>query len=103
MALYNEYYYHYSYDCYHHYIILENGRWDDKVIECASGGRAAHASCTMGKYVYIIGGYDGVKRLNDVQMFDIETQTWSSPHISGQPPNGYILYFDIQIEPLTSK
>lgn len=68
---------------------IDNGRWEEKAIESGTRGRAGHASCALGKYMFVMGGYDGVKRLSDVQMFDVEKQSWSIPHISGTPPNGY--------------
>ena len=48
--------------------------------------RAAHSCVVMGKYMVIFGGFDGKKRMNDVQLLDTDAMEWSRPTVNGIPP-----------------
>lgn len=41
--------------------------------------RANHSSVVMGKLLYIFGGWNGARRLNDVSILDTNSMSWSSP------------------------
>lgn len=32
--------------------------------------------CSIGNYLYAVGGYDGVSQLNSVERYDVERDTW---------------------------
>lgn len=49
--------------------------------------RECHASGCIGKYLMIVGGFDGQKKLNDVWALDTETLTWECLE-TGQTPGG---------------
>jgi len=51
-------------------------------------GRAAHSACTLQNNLFIFGGYDGKKKLNDICMLDCEKMKWCQPYVSGIPPKG---------------
>jgi len=50
------------------------------------GPRAAHSCEIIGKNMYLFGGWNGRKALNDIFLFNIETNTWTEPEISGIKP-----------------
>jgi len=41
--------------------------------------RANHSSAVMGSQVFIFGGWDGTKRLNDLHILDTSSMSWSYP------------------------
>ncbi|CAD7960223.1 unnamed protein product [Amoebophrya sp. A120] len=51
--------------------------------------RANHSSCVAGNtnnLLFIFGGWDGSKRLNDLHCLDVHTRVWSYLRVNGQPP-----------------
>lgn len=48
--------------------------------------RANHSSSIIKDKLYIFGGWDGSKRLNDLFMFQISTFTWSQVEVVGESP-----------------
>ena len=50
--------------------------------------RANHSSALLQstRELVIFGGWNGQERLNDVHLLDIDTSTWSKPHIRGELP-----------------
>ena len=43
--------------------------------------RANHSSSVVGNKLYIFGGWDGIKRLNDLFSFDVNTNRWQEVFI----------------------
>jgi len=52
----------------------------------SAGGRAAHVTCAIGDNMFVFGGYNGKRRLNDIHMFNSESKQWSVPHVKGIGP-----------------
>ena len=48
--------------------------------------RANHSSSIIGHNLYIFGGWDGSKRLNDLFNFNIATHIWSQVQVVGESP-----------------
>eukprot|EP00842_Homolaphlyctis_polyrhiza_P004069 jgi/Hompol1/4663/HPOL_002479-RA len=38
--------------------------------------RLAHASCSVGPYLFVVGGHDGVKYSRDIRILDVRTMHW---------------------------
>ncbi len=51
------------------------GRWRDA--EAMSMNRSRVGVAVMKNRLYAIGGYNGMERLNTVEVFDAETKRWS--------------------------
>lgn len=45
-------------------------------------GRAEHTAIVYLNRMFIFGGYDGRRKLNDTYIFDFATKTWSSPRLA---------------------
>ena len=54
--------------------------------ENAPDARAAHSCNVIGKYLYVFGGWNGRKALNDLHILDTEELRWISPETSGKLP-----------------
>jgi len=52
----------------------------------APGPRAGHTSCSVGNKLYVFGGGNGVRYLNDLHSLDAETMTWSQAYVAGTSP-----------------
>jgi len=50
------------------------------------GPRAAHSCNLVGTRLYVFGGWNGKKGLNDLHVLDTETMEWSSPTVTGTAP-----------------
>lgn len=49
--------------------------------------RAAHAMCSVDRDLYIFGGRDTEKRVNDLHIFNVDTRKWKTDlECKGQPP-----------------
>jgi len=48
--------------------------------------RRGHATAVLGDKVYLFGGFDGEKRLDDIWVFDISTRTWLPLRCTGNAP-----------------
>ena len=59
-----------SVECYH----PENDEWTEvsPMQICRSGPGVA----SIGQYIYVIGGYDGVKQIDTVERYDTESDAW---------------------------
>ncbi|ORX94444.1 galactose oxidase [Basidiobolus meristosporus CBS 931.73] len=60
-----------------------------KVYGDIPGPRRAHTACHYGKYLYLFGGGDGLRALNDVfrlDITDLSKLTWESVEVNGKPP-----------------
>ena len=54
---------------------LEKDEW--KPIDPMTVAKCAFGACTVGgRYIYVIGGYDGVVRLDIIERYDTEIQKW---------------------------
>ena len=49
--------------------------------------RANHSSAVVADRLFIFGGWDGKRRLNDIHVLHAPTLTWSAPEIKGTPPS----------------
>ena len=49
--------------------------------------RDAHAAVLHGEYMYVFGGYDSKRYLNDSHRFPFETLTWSAVAYAGVAPS----------------
>lgn len=49
--------------------------------------RANHSSAVVDEKLFIFGGWDGHRRLNDIHILDTRALHWSSPQVSGTLPN----------------
>jgi N-acetylneuraminic acid mutarotase len=50
------------------------------------GPRAAHSCEIIGRKIYLFGGWNGKKALNDLFIFNLETFKWSEPEVTGSKP-----------------
>ena len=50
------------------------------------GARAAHSCDVIGNKLYIFGGWNGKKALNDLHILDTDEQRWYEPDITGRVP-----------------
>jgi hypothetical protein len=50
------------------------------------GYKAAHSAEIIGNKMYVFGGWNGKKALNDLHIFDIEKEVWSEQEINGYKP-----------------
>jgi N-acetylneuraminic acid mutarotase len=50
------------------------------------GPRAAHSCEINGKKIYLFGGWNGKKALNDLFIFNLETFKWFEPEVTGLKP-----------------
>jgi len=48
--------------------------------------RCAHTATIFSHYIVIFGGFDGIRVLNDVIIFDLDTFAWKRAQISGNSP-----------------
>ena len=48
--------------------------------------RTGHSSSTISNHVYLFGGFHGDEYYNDLQMFDIDTDTLVEIEGTGEPP-----------------
>jgi len=48
--------------------------------------RCAHSATRFSHYIVIFGGFDGVRVLSDVIIFDLESFAWNGTQISGTMP-----------------
>lgn len=47
---------------------------------------ARHTACSIGKKIYIFGGYDGFGTFYGLSVFDVATLTWYTPELKGEKP-----------------
>ena len=52
----------------------------------APSARESHACVTLGANVYVFGGFDGMRVLNDLYVFDVHTSAWTQVVHSGIAP-----------------
>ncbi|XP_063235447.1 kelch domain-containing protein 3 [Bacillus rossius redtenbacheri] len=52
-------------------------------------GRRSHSAFTFGNYLYIFGGFNGIRceHFNDIYRFSPETNEWNAVHTFGKPPS----------------
>lgn len=50
------------------------------------GPRAAHSCNLVGTKLYVFGGWNGKKGLNDLHRLDVLTMEWDTPVVTGTPP-----------------
>ncbi|KAL6012027.1 hypothetical protein ACLOJK_002498 [Asimina triloba] len=48
--------------------------------------RDSHSCTTVGNNLFVFGGTDGTKPLNDLHIFDTSSNTWITPNVSGEGP-----------------
>eukprot|EP01116_Phalansterium_solitarium_P000120 TRINITY_DN1007_c0_g1_i1.p1 TRINITY_DN1007_c0_g1~~TRINITY_DN1007_c0_g1_i1.p1 ORF type:complete len:371 (+),score=105.35 TRINITY_DN1007_c0_g1_i1:348-1460(+) len=53
----------------------------------SAGGRAAHVTVAFDGNMFVFGGYNGKRRLNDTVMYNTVTKLWSLPHVKGTVPS----------------
>lgn len=56
------------------------------IIQDNPGCKAAHSAEIIDNKIYIFGGWNGKKTLNEMNIFDIETEQWIEPQIEGYKP-----------------
>lgn len=54
----------------------KSDRWMRIYPEDTHGPRAYHGTIVMGRYIYVIGGFDGLEYFNSCRKFNTETKTW---------------------------
>lgn len=55
-------------------------------VDNVPGPRAAHSCNLVGNKLYVFGGWNGKKGLNDLHVLDVDAMEWSCPAVSGTPP-----------------
>lgn len=50
------------------------------------GYKAAHSAEVINNKIYLFGGWNGKRALNDLHIFDIEKEVWIEPEINGYKP-----------------
>lgn len=50
------------------------------------GPRAGHTSSAVGNRLFVFGGGNGIRYLNDLHLLDAETMTWSQAYVAGTSP-----------------
>lgn len=75
-----------------HYLDIDTYEWHVPVItnsssSLAPSARNNHATFVYNNRLYIHGGHDGTKWLNDLWAYDPVTNDWSVPHITGDLPS----------------
>ena len=58
---------------------------DVNKIDCP-GYKAAHTAELINSKMYLFGGWNGKKALNDLHIYDIENDSWSEPEVFGSKP-----------------
>eukprot|EP00948_MAST-09A_sp_MAST-9A-sp1_P001266 g1266.t1 len=74
------------------------GTWDtDEALQDISGDVPSCRSCpswsTFKDHIYVFGGYDGEKRMNDLYKFNINTHVWTKIDCQGRGPVPSPRYF----------
>jgi N-acetylneuraminic acid mutarotase len=54
--------------------------------EGVPSARACHSLSRVDRKLYMFGGYDGTKCYNEVEIFDTDSKTWSTPKVNGKSP-----------------
>lgn len=64
---------------------LEKDEW--RPIDPMLIAKCAFGACAMdNRYIFVVGGYDGIARLNTIERYDTETQKWDMPKITLHEP-----------------